>query len=387
MQHIVLPFGILCLVILLLIFLLKQWQQPYLIAYILAGILLGPHLLAVFTNPQSIEDLGQLGVMLLMFFLGMEINIPDKKSDLAKPLIAQGVKTLLCFVFALACGHLLHWPMSSILLLTVLLTFNSTAVVSEFLKKNAELQSAHGRMVLNILLLQDILLAPVLTLFQVMGGGQPDLVKLASAVAGSFLIFLLLRAIRNRNLFQLPFIRALEADHDLQVFAAACICLGFGLLASVVGLTSAIGGFAAGLYIGRTKAFHWLEKVLQPFRVFFTALFFVSIGLLLDLSWLRSHYVLILSITLLVILINSLLSALVFRGLRYAWPESLYAGALLSQTGEFGLLACSLAYETGIIEEPLYKSGIAITALSLLLSTVWMAIVRRYVYKPIPGYR
>lgn len=381
MHGLLFPLIALCFTILLLVPLLKKFHQPHLVAYMIAGILIGPHVLGVFSEPGPVESVGELGVMLLMFFLGMEIDVPDKRSALLIPIAAQVVRTLLGAAVAALAGHLLGWSLPAIVLLTVLLTFNSTAVVSEFLKRQGDLQTNYGKMVLNILLLQDILLAPVLAAFQLLGGQTVDVVRLLGAAGGSVLIFLLLRAIRNRNLLQLPLVSELEQDHDWQVFAAACICLGFGGLASLMGLTSAIGSFAAGIFIGRTKAFHWLGTVLQPFKVFFTALFFVSIGIMLDLHYLLQHGWLLIVVTLLIMLINSLLSASVFRIIKMPWPQSLYAGALLSQTGEFGLLACSLAGSMHIISPEVLKAGLAITGLSLLLSTVWMDIARRYFHQ------
>jgi CPA2 family monovalent cation:H+ antiporter-2 len=381
MQEVLFPVSIMCLLILLLIFLLRKFRQPYLVAYIIAGLILGPHVSGVFSDTKDIAALGEIGVLLLMFFLGMEVEIPDKRTLLLKPLIAQGMKMLLSFGLALLMGKWMNWDIGPVFMLTVLLIFNSTAVVSEFLRKNGELYTGTGKTVLNILLLQDILLAPVLTLFQLIDNGNPEIIKLVAAIVGCFLIFFLLRAIRNRNLFQLPAIKAMEEDHELQVFAGIVICLGFALLASSAGLTGSIGSFAAGLLIGQTKALHWLEKVLQPFKVFFVALFFVSVGLMFDISYLKQNYKVILIITLLVMVINSLLSAIVFRLLAYTWKDSMYAGALLSQTGEFGILACSLAWKIGIINIDFFKSSLAVTALSLLVSAIWMNILRKFIYK------
>lgn len=384
MNHMVLPLSILCLIILLLIFLLKKLHQPYLAAYILAGVLMGPHVTGVFTNTQQIAQVGELGVLLLMFFLGMEIDIPDRKALLLSPLVGQGVKTVLSFVFALLVAWLMRWNRPALILLTVLLAFNSTAVVSDLLRRNGLLHAPIGRTILNMLLLQDIMLAPVLTLFQLMGHQQILVGKLLSAIAGSVLIFLLLRAIRNRNLFQLPLLKEMDQDHDLQVFLGAAICLGFALLASAIGLSGPVGSFAAGIFIGRMQAFHWLEKVLHPFRVFFVALYFVSVGLMIDLAYLKTHYLLVFSITMLVMCSNSLFSALTFRLLRFPWLRSFQAGALLSQTGEFGILAASVAWGMGVIDEPVFKVSVAVTGLSLLLSTAWMAAVSRWLQGHFP---
>ncbi|MES1250236.1 MAG: cation:proton antiporter, partial [Chitinophaga rupis] len=256
------PASVLCLVILLLIFLLKKLRQPYLVAYMLAGILLGPHILGIFSSPEEISGLGEIGILLLMFFLGMEIAIPDKRSLLLQPLIAQGIKTVLCLGCAGLIGVFLHWDPGQMLMMAILLIFNSTAVVSEFLRGTRELETAMGRIVLNILLLQDVLVVPVFAVFQLIGGQVFHIGSFLFSLSLCFMFFLLLRAIRNRNLFQWPAWEILERDHDLQVFTGALICLGFALLASLAGLPAPIGSFAAGVYLGRTDAFHWLGNVL-----------------------------------------------------------------------------------------------------------------------------
>jgi len=234
-----------------------------------------------------------------------------------------------------------------------------------------------GRIVLNMLLLQDVLVAPVFTVFQLMGGHRLPVARLLLSAAFCVLFFFLLRAIRHRNLFQWPAWRMLEKDHDLQVFMALLICLGFALFASLAGLPAPLGSFAAGVYLGRTDIFYWLGHVLRPFKVFFVALFFVSIGLMLDITYVGRHAGLILLITLSILVINSMLSALVFRLLGHSWSESLYGGALISQAGELGLLAGAVAYKAGIVDEGFFKTELAAAGLTLLLSTAWMTVLRR----------
>ncbi len=380
MHDVLFAVSIMCLLILLLIFFLKKLKQPYLVAYVIAGMVLGPYATGIFSDPENIASLGEVGILLLMFFLGVEIDIPDNKSLLQKPLIAQGIKTLLTFLFAFFTGKWLGWSNGNVLLLTVLLAFNSTAVVSEFLRGNNELNTVTGKTVLNMLLLQDIMIGPAFTFFQFMKGDGINFARTGPAMVACVLIFFLLKAVRNRNLFQLSLFQEMKQDHELQVFAGTFICLGFALLASFAGLTPAIGSFVAGVYIGRTSAFHWLENVLRPFKIFFVAVFFVSVGLMLDLDYIRKYYLYILLICAGVLLINSLLTAVVFRCLRFPLKESMYAGALLSQTGEFGLLACSLAYQLRIIDQDFFKSALAVTGLSLLLSTIWMTTLRKLIY-------
>ncbi|QIY92632.1 cation:proton antiporter [Chryseobacterium gallinarum] len=354
-----------------MMFLLKKLKQPYLIAYLIAGILLGPYALKLFTRPEEIEMVGEIGILLLMFFVGMEINIPNKKSLIIKPLLAQGIKILLSLLFAYFIGRLLELDYKSIVLIAMLFTFNSTAVVVEFLKKHGTIHTAFGIVILNILLLQDLLLAPALTILKFWNGEDFSLLNLIFPLAICLAIFFIFRKIRHfREIrFSSSF---LENDHDLQVFSGLFICLGFGLLAEVMGMSAALGSFMAGVLVGKMKVFHWLEHSLLPFKIFFVSLFFVSIGLRMDIPYLLSNYKLIILGTLVVLVSNSIMSAIFFRALNFKWKDSLYGGALLSQTGEFGILALSIAYKTNIVEYELYKAGLGITCLSLLFSTLWI---------------
>jgi CPA2 family monovalent cation:H+ antiporter-2 len=163
------------------------------IAYILVGVLFGPYVGRIFTNTEDIASLGEIGLLLLMFFLGMEMDIPDRRSLLLKPLVAQGIKMLLSIIFATALGFMFSWSVYSIIVLAMLFIFNSTAVVSEYLSKNGELKSIFGKFLLNILLLQDVLLAPVLTIFQFIGKQGLSPLKIAMAIISCAVIAFLLR--------------------------------------------------------------------------------------------------------------------------------------------------------------------------------------------------
>lgn len=376
MNELLWSVSILCLTTLGIMFILKKFNQPYLIAYIMVGIILGPHISGVFTDPEQTETIGEIGILLLMFFLGMEINVPDNKSLLIKPVVAQTIKIILSIGCAFLIGHFAGLSLNSIALIAILFVFNSTAVVSEFLNKHQTLKTTFGIMVLNILIFQDLLLAPVLTLLKAWNNREFHFSSIMFPVLLCGVIFFILKRIRNVQEIRLPkFFTSIENDHDLQVFFGLFLCLISGLIAEAAGMSSALGSFIAGVVVGRVKTFDWLEHSLIPFKVFFTTLFFVSIGLRLDIPYLFSNFSIIFLGTFFVLISNSVMSAVTFRLLKFNWKESWYGGALLSQTGEFGILALSVAYKSGIIEYSLYKSGLGITCLSLLLSTIWIAIL------------
>jgi CPA2 family monovalent cation:H+ antiporter-2 len=381
MNTVLFTISLACLVILLLIFLLKRIGQPYLVAYMIAGILLRPVTSNLLPADLEIDQVGQLGLLFLMFFLGMEMKIPDERSLLLKPVIAQSIKILLSVGFAFILGYLFRLGIYYILTLAALFNFNSTAVVGEYLIRNKQLSSAFGTIILNMLLLQDLMVAPTTALFRFMGPGTISISKLIIAFIVSVAIIILLRAVRHRSFLQAKALDGLKNDHDLQVFLGLLLSLGFGVLADMAGLSSAIGSFVAGLCIGRTLAFDWLEHALKPFRIFFVALFFMSIGLQFDIEYLFEHGGIILGGALLVLISNSALSAIVFRLLGYNWQQSLYAGALLAHTGEFGLLVCSLAYKLQVIDSIFYKTTIAITGTTLILSASWINVLKLFSQK------
>ncbi len=329
---------VLCLVILLLIALLRRWGQPYLVAYMLAGLVLGPGMAGVFEPGAGLAALGELGILLLMFFLGLEIEIPDRGTLLRRPVVAQAVKMGLAVGCAWAAGAWLSWPWENRVLLAVLLTFNSTAVVSEYMRRTGELETETGRMVLNMLLLQDVLVAPVFAFFP-MDGTVDRAVGNAGGIGGGGggVVCVAQGDPETGDIWSWSGWRVLEGDHDLQVFVGALCCLGCAWLSALVGLSAPIGSFGAGLWLGRARGFGWLGTVLKPFKVFFVALYFVSVGLMLDLGYIGLHWASILGITASMLAMNSLLSALVFRLLGMRWPESFLAGALLSQTGGTGV--------------------------------------------------
>lgn len=376
MNSVLLTISLACLVILLLIFILKRIGQPYLIAYMIAGILLRPVTSSLMPVNMQTEQVGQLGLLFLMFFLGIEMKIPDHRSLLIKPVIAQAIKVLLSVGFAFLLGKIFRLNIYYILTLAALFNFNSTAIVGEYLTRNNELNTSFGSIILNMLLLQDLMVAPTTALFRFTGSPTVSISKLIIAILVSVAIIFLLRAVRHRAFLHSTILNGLKNDHDLQVFLGLLLSLGFGVLADMAGISSAIGSFVAGLCIGRTVAFDWLEHALKPFRIFFVALFFMSIGLQFDIQYLFEHGGIVLGGALLVLISNSVLSATVFRMLGYDWEKSLYAGALLAHTGEFGLLICSLAYSLHIIDSIFYKTAIGITGMTLLLSATWINVLR-----------
>jgi CPA2 family monovalent cation:H+ antiporter-2 len=142
-----------------------------------------------------------------------------------------------------------------------------------------------------------------------------------------------------------------------------------------------MGALMAGILIGRSSQMQWLEHNLKPFRVFFLSLFFQSIGLKLNVSFLSANIVLILFIVAIILLINSLINVFVFRLLKISWQNSFYAGASLSQIGEFSLVLSKVGKQTGLLNDYWFQLTLVVISLTMLLTSVWINIIRTFIFK------
>lgn len=372
---------VLSFVILLLILLLRKLRQPYFIAYMLAGVLLGPEVLGIISKSESIGQLGELGIILLMFFIGAEINLPSLASNFQKPLLAALVQVLLSVGLMWGIGHYLDWSPTTILLTGFIISLSSSAIIFQYLSRSGEIHSPLGLITCGVLLVQDILIVPMMLTLNFLARGTVAPAELLKATIGAALIVAFLRAAFMKKLFRIPFKKDLLADHDLQLFIGFALCFGMAWVTHWFGLSAALGAFTAGIVIGQDKATRWLGRSLEPFRVFFLAFFFISIGLQIHLDFIRENIATILFVALSVLLINSLVNAVVFRATGHSWRDSMYAGALLSQIGEFSFVLMTLAFDLGLVGSYTHQVTLAAIALTMLATNIWIAAIQKFIYK------
>jgi CPA2 family monovalent cation:H+ antiporter-2 len=201
------------------------------------------------------------------------------------------------------------------------------------------------------------------------------------------LFILFLRKVVLKKKIRLPAMKLLTADHELQVFVGLSLCFGFAWITDFLHLSAALGAMFAGMVISQADSTSWLDRSLVPFRIFFISLFFFSIGLQIDVDFISQHLSLILSLVAMIFLINSGINALVFRLLKETWKNSVYAGALLSQIGEFSLVLCSVGKELELVDDFSFQLTLAVVSITMLLTSVWISIIRAFLFKkstPLP---
>jgi len=364
-------------VVLLIGLTLQLIRQPQVIGYLLAGVAIGPFGFALLTDIEFASRLGAFGVVLLLFFVGMEVAPRQLLSVWRVAVVGTLVQVTLSVAMVLPLGLWLDWPLQRVVLLGFVTSLSSTAVIIKLLRDSGEINHKEGQDVLGILLVQDLVIIPMLIIIGLIGGQTLSWSELGVQIAAAIAIVAILVWALSRKTLHIPFAHLVKGNHELQVFAALLICLGLSLLTGMAHLSTALGAFAAGILVTAARETQWVHHALEPFRVIFVALFFVSVGLLVDVPFITSHSIQLALLLIVVLVGNTLLNGLILRFLGYPWREGFYAGAMLAQIGEFSFVLAAVGLSSGIIHEVAYQYTIAVIALSLVVSPLWILAVRR----------
>ncbi|MDP2750087.1 MAG: cation:proton antiporter [Nanoarchaeota archaeon] len=370
-------FEIVFFIALVMAILLRFLKQPSVIAYILAGVLAGPSVFGIITNTEILTNLGNVGILFLMFFIGMEMNVERILKRWKLAIIGTLLQILLSVFVVFVLGKFLGWSIGMIVLLGFMVSLSSTAVIIKIFENRNLMGTKMGGDVIAILLVQDLAVIPMIVVINVIGGSVTA-GSLMLETIGIILITLFLFWILRKKQVSLPF-RQIKGDHDLQLVTALLLCFGFALATDFFELSAGLGSFLAGLLVANSKETAWVHQRLNSFKILFVAFFFVSVGMLINLRFVFDSYLLVIGLVLLIFIVNTIVNMLIFNWFGQTWGCSFYAGATLSQIGEFSFLLAMIGFSSGVIPEFGYQLIIAVIALSLLLSPFWIAFASRFV--------
>lgn len=360
---------------------LKRLRQPYLIAYIIIGVCLGQHGFDVFQSEKQIEFLGEIGIILLFFFIGMEISLPNFVKQWRVAIMGTLMQIIISALAMFAVGYYAGWSIARSMVLGFVIALSSSAVVIKLLEEKKLLNSKIGKDVLSILLTQDIAIAPILIITTFLGGEIQSSSEIILQVFGAILIFTILLVLYKKESIQFSWLDSLEEDHEMQVFMAIVFCASGALLIGVLGLSPALGAFVGGIVVHAAKETDWIHENLHPFRIIFVAVFFISVGAQIDLQFLSEHLQLIMILMLMVFVVNHAVNASVLKLFGSPWKEAILGGALLAQIGEMSFLVCFTAYSSQIITAFGYNMAICLISLTLLFSPLWILISEKVITK------
>lgn len=355
---------------------LRILRQPHVITYILAGIVLGPFSLGLVKDAEVISRMGEIGIILLLFFAGTEISLKTLASNWRMSFFGTGLQVVASVVIAGIIGLFLSWSFPKIVLFGFIISLSSTAVVLRLLTEWDELHTKVGSTVVGVLLVQDILIVPMLIIIGLFSG-KVELGRIGLQIVGTVVVAAFVYWLLRTKKVNFPLHDLFRNDDELQVFLAILLCLGFSQITAFFGLSSALGAFLAGLLISSAEETRLVHKIMHSFRVVFVAVFFVSVGFMINLSYVASRVGEILAVVLAVFFLNTLINSGVLLYLGNCLKESVYAGALLSQIGEFSFLLAGIGLSIGILDSDGSNFVVSVIALTLLLTPFFIFFVKK----------
>ncbi|MCH7346131.1 cation:proton antiporter [Aeromonas sp. MR7] len=359
----------------LLVAIFRRLGQPVILAYLLAGVVLGPYGAAVITGQAIMQTIAELGIVFLMFSLGLEFSLPRL---IAMRMLVLGVGGLqVLFTSSLFFWLAWWWGLSlpQALVVAGTLALSSTAVVIKQLGEQKQLHTRRAQLGVSVLLFQDLAVVPLLVMIPILARpeiqGGALLAEIAWAtLKGLFALFSLLAV--GKWLLPLLFHEVARARSDeLFVLSALLVALLAASLTQWMGLSMALGAFLAGMMLGESHYRHQLEVDIRPFRDVLMGLFFITIGMTMDWQLVaRAWWQVILSV-LGLILIKSLLVLLAGRLMGERKRDAMATGIMLSQVGEFGFVLLALANHHGLLDHQLISLliGIGVTSIAM---TPWL---------------
>jgi monovalent cation:H+ antiporter-2, CPA2 family len=355
-------------------------RQPLILGYVLAGIAISPYTV----GPQvreihTFQVIAEVGVVFLMFSIGLEFSVEELLGVKWVALIGGPLGVILLSLIGGGMGVLLGWGWLRGLVMGMIISVASTMVLSRLLIDSGQLQSAHGKVMIGITLIEDLIVVVLTILIPVLASLTPHhLLGVATALGKAALILV---PIGFGAVYLVP--RALarvarSRSKELCLLVILALCLGAAALTEAVGLSLALGAFAAGLLISASGSAHQALDQLMPLRDAFVALFFVTVGTLINPRAVLGRPLLLLAILALVILAKFGVWTAVVKLFGYELKTALSVGAGLTQIGEFSFILVQVAHASGIVGDEFYYATLAASLLSILINAWLVRTVPRW---------
>ncbi len=358
-------------------YLFTKIKIPTIIGYLLTGIVAGPYLLGFIESPHEIEFMAEIGIILLMFTIGLELSLNHLIKIRNIVFFGGFVQLLFTAGITMLVARMYDMSWGSAIFIGFLTALSSTALVLKILQDRGELTSNYGRTVVGILIFQDIILIPLILLTPMLGGSTDDIGSKLLGMGSKTLFILAIVYVGNRWVMpRVLHLIALTKNQELFLMFILLVCLAVALLASNLGLSLAFGAFLGGLMISRSEYSENAFSHLIPFRDTFTSFFFVSIGMMLDMSFFAENILMILATVLLVIVIKSVVAGGAAFVLGHTFRGTILVGLGLAQIGEFSFILAKTGQTYQILTDYYYQLFLAVTIVSMAVSPFLIMVAK-----------
>ncbi len=358
----------------------SRLRQPSILGYVLAGVVLGPKLLGETTPLYStIQALSELGVFMLLFLLGMDMNLRFFREKwlvtlgcvLSQIGISLGAIYVLSFFFS--------WSLGLIVVLGCIISLSSTAVAIKMLESIGEMRTETGHLTIGILIAQDLAFVPMILLIQGLGEQAVMYSIIGAKVIGSIgVLVILIWSLSRSERLKIPYLEHISRNGELLPLLALTFCFGLAAVTGIIGLSASYGAFLAGLVLGNTAERHEIIEVTRPIQNILLMVFFLSIGLMIDIKFIVEHSIMLSFLLLVVLVGKTALNAAVLHFLKRPWSVSFISSLVLAQIGELAFVLSETAGSVGILTPHDKKIIISLIVLTLTFSPFWMTAAKKF---------
>ncbi|MDD5642796.1 MAG: cation:proton antiporter, partial [Syntrophales bacterium] len=363
---------------LVVLFICHQLRVPVTVGFILTGILAGPHILGLVKAIHEVEVLAEIGVILLLFTIGVEFSFANLLQIRQSVLVAGPIQVAATCLSGMALTWHFGRPLGEAVFVGFLLSLSSTAIVLKLLQGRGEIDTPHGRTALGILIFQDIIIVPMMLFVPLLSGASQNLGAsfLILLAKGAIIISLVIAGAKwvvPQVLYQV----ARTGNRELFLLSIVLICAAVAWLTAQAGLSLALGAFLAGLIVSETEYSHQALGNILPFRDVFASFFFISIGMLLDVSFLLQHPQTVILLTLGALLVKALLAGSAALVLKFPLRTAVLVGLALCQVGEFSFILAKVGQSQGLFAGENYQLFLDVTIITMVATPLMMALAPR----------
>lgn len=350
------------------VFILHKWRIPSVVGFLIAGIILGPHGFGFVKNLREVELLAEIGVILLLFTIGLEISLKNLKRIRSAVLGGGFLQLLFTLVLTIAITYPIFGRMNLSIFIGLLVTLSSTAIVMKILFEHSEMDSPHGRISMGILIFQDLCVVPFMLVIPILAGHKGSGIEILVTIGLSIGILLLIiigaRWLVPNILHQVVRTRSRE----LFIITIILLCLGTALLTSSLGLSLALGAFISGLVISESEYSYQVISDILPFKDSFNGIFFISVGMLMNLKFFAENVIIVLISFISILVLKTLTTSLSVHLLKNSIRTSILSGLHLAQIGEFSFVLATSGKSLGLLGENHYQLFLSSSILTMLLT-------------------
>ena len=349
--------------------LFRALKLPAMLAYFFVGMLFGPFGFNFLPSTDSGRHVAEFGIVFLMFSVGLEFSLP-KLYAMRKTLFGLGgAQVLITLGVSMLVGWLAGLSLPTAFVIGGALTMSSTAIVSKILMERVDLNSRHGRLSIGILLFQDLAVIPILVLIPALGAHSGDLANILglSLIKTVVLLFVLFKFGKTVINYWFELVAA-QRSRELFIMNVLMVTLLLAAATKLAGLSYALGAFIAGMLISETRYRYQVESDIAPFRDILLGLFFISVGMLLDISFMLNHIGLVLALLIGFVLFKAAVVAVLTKLFGYEVGVGIRTGIILAQAGEFSFVLLALGLEQKLIGGDELQIVLAASLISMIIA-------------------